>query len=48
MDSWPLCSDITQSAPTVIIGCKTGQILIFRFSPNESLGPKQIDSFVKT
>jgi WD40 repeat protein len=39
MDSRPVCSDMAQSASKVTIGCRTGQVLIFGFSPNESLGP---------
>jgi len=39
MDSRPVCSDMAQSASKVTIGCRTGQVLIFGFSLNESLGP---------
>jgi WD40 repeat protein len=48
LDSRPVCSDVAQSASTVTIGCRTGQVLIFGFSPNEPLGPEQIVSLIKT
>jgi hypothetical protein len=48
LDSRPVCSDVAQSASIVTIGCRTGQVLIFGFSSNESPSPEQIDSLVKT